>query len=191
MLRKTIMFKDLDGNALVEDFYFHISKTELIKLEISQDEGMEAYLKKIVASGNNKEIMAIFESIILSSYGRRSDDGKRFIKSAEISEEFHQTDAYEELMFELMTDAGAAAKFITGCLPDDFESRIKELEVATENVELPADAVRKVTDYTEAELLSMDQDEFDKVAGTDPQKMSREVMLIAFRRRTRTDPVQQ
>lgn len=189
MLRKTIMFKDLDGNPLVEDFYFHITKTELIKLEISQDEGMEAHLKKIVESGNNKEIMAIFESIILGAYGKRSDDGKRFIKNDQISEEFHQTDAYEELLFELMTDAGAAAKFITGCLPSDFESRMQELKDAAEIQELPDGEVKKVTDYTEAELLSMDQEEFDRVAGVDPQKMSREVLLVAMKRRIHTEPV--
>lgn len=189
MLKKTIMFKDLDGNPRVEDFYFNLSKTELIKMEVSQKDGMEAYLKKIIDSSDNKEIMAIFESIILSAYGKRSEDGVRFMKSDEISTEFNQTDAYEELMFELMTDANAAAKFITGVIPADFESRMGEVSASVENQELPGEKTKTVNDYTEAELLSMDQSEFDQVAGTDPQKMAREVMIIAFKRRNRTDPV--
>ncbi len=159
-------------------------------MEVSQKDGLSSYLKKIVESGDNKEIMAIFESIILSSYGRRSEDGIRFIKSPEISTEFNQTDAYEELLFELMTNADAGSKFINALIPDDLDARIKELEAASADLELPdGDAPKTIGDYSEAELLSMDQSEFDKVAGVDPQKMSREVMLVAFKRRSRTDPV--
>lgn len=191
MYCKTIMYKDLDGNPLVGDFYFNLSKSELVKMEVSQKEGMEAYLKRIVAAEDNKTILAVFESIILTAYGRRSEDNVRFMKSPEISMEFNQTDAYDELMFELMTHPDAAAEFIRGIMPADMDQKLSELALTKEieNQNLPSDSERKVEDYSQAELLSMNQSEFDKVAGTDPQKMSREVMLIAFKRRTRTDPV--
>lgn len=190
MIRKVIKYKDLDGNALVGDFYFNLTKTELIKMEIGRDEGMAEHLKKIIESGNNKDILAVFESIILGAYGKRSEDGVRFIKSPEISTEFTQTDAYEELLFEFMTDAAAAAAFIHSLIPDDMAVRMKELMENPADLPLPdGDAPKTIGDYSEAELLSMDQSEFDKVAGVDPQKMSREVMLVAFKRRSRTDPV--
>lgn len=189
MIRKVIKYKDLDGNPRVEDFYFNLTKTELIKMEIGRDGGLAEHLKKITESGNNKDILEVFESIILGAYGKRSEDGVRFIKSPEISKEFTQTDAYEELLFEFMTDAASAAAFINSLIPDDMEARMKEL-MDSADLQLPdGDAVKTIGDYSEAELLSMDQSEFDKVAGVDPQKMSREIMLVAFKRRSRTDPV--
>lgn len=133
MLKKTITFKDLDGNTLTEDFYFNLSKAEISELELRQDGGMQAYLNRIVENKNGQEIINTFKEIIAMAVGKRSEDGRRFIKTREIAEEFTQTDAYSELFMELITDPKAAAEFITAALPADLAEKEK-LQQATATI---------------------------------------------------------
>ncbi len=48
------------------------------------------------------------------AYGQKSDDGKRFIKSEQLREEFSQTAAYSTLFMELAMDDNAAVIFLEG-----------------------------------------------------------------------------
>ncbi len=114
MVRKTITYTDYDGNQRTEELMFNLSRAELIEMEVSESGGMEKMLKRIVAEQDTKKIMSIIKAIILKSYGKKSDDGRRFIKSEEMSNEFAQTEAYSELLFELLQSEDAAAKFMNG-----------------------------------------------------------------------------
>jgi hypothetical protein len=119
MLKKSITYKDFDGNEIKEDFYFHLSKAEVMEMEMTADggDGMTKMLNKIVEEKDPKKIVETFKDIIFKAYGEKSPDGKRFIKTKELSEAFSQTDAYSELFVELATDADAAAAFINGIIP--------------------------------------------------------------------------
>ncbi len=114
MIKKTITYTDYDGNQRTEDLLFNLSKAELIEMELSEAGGMEKMLKRIIAEQDTKKIMEIVKAIILKSYGKKSDDGRRFIKSEELSKEFSQTEAYSELLIELMSDEKAASAFMNG-----------------------------------------------------------------------------
>lgn len=120
MLKKTITYKDLDGNTVTEDFYFNLSKAEIAEMELSMDGGMSAHLQRIVEEKNGAHIIETFKDIIRRSYGRRSEDGKSFLKKPEYFEAFVTTDAYSELFMEIVTDADAAAKFVVGIVPADL-----------------------------------------------------------------------
>ena len=135
MLKKTIDYEDYNGNKVSESFYFHLSKPELIELEVDYDKGLAAEITKIVETDNNKELIAIFKRIIALSYGVKSADGKRFSKSDDIREEFLESPAYVELFMELASDADAAAEFIKGLMPADMAASIEEVEAPalTEN----------------------------------------------------------
>jgi len=65
-----------------------------------------------------------------------SDDGRRFIKTDELREEFFQMPAYDALFMELMMDTDKAALFVRGIIPKGFEEEIAKLEKA-EVVQLP------------------------------------------------------
>lgn len=121
MLKKTISYKDYNDVDRTEDFYFNLSKSEIAEMELGVDGGLSELLKKIIATKNNKELMAQFKKLILTAYGEKSPDGKRFIKSEELSTAFAQTEAYAELFFELMKDGGEkAAEFVNSILPKDM-----------------------------------------------------------------------
>lgn len=114
MIKKTITYTDYDGNQRTEDLLFNLSKAELIEMELSESGGMEKMLKRIIAEQDTRKIMEIVKTIILKSYGKKSDDGRRFIKSDELSKEFSQTEAYSELLLELLGDENAASAFMNG-----------------------------------------------------------------------------
>lgn len=123
MLKKTIKYTDYNGEERSEDFYFNLSKAEIMEMEMSQNGGMSEYIKKIVNTQDNVSIMNLFKEIIQKSYGEKSLDGKRFIKNKELTEAFIQTEAYTELFVELVSDADAAAKFVNGIIPQNMNSK--------------------------------------------------------------------
>lgn len=122
MLKKTVTYQDYDGNDRTEDFYFNLSKAELVEMELSADGGLSKMIEKLVASQDMSRIMAIFKQIVLKAYGEKSPDGKRFIKSQEMRDGFEQTEAYSVIFMELATDADAASKFINGITPAGLET---------------------------------------------------------------------
>lgn len=126
MLKKTITYTDYNGNARKEDFYFNMTKADLMKMEMSTTGGMQNMLERIVNTQNAKKVAEVLEQIILGAYGEKSDDGKRFIKSKELSEAFAQTEAYSELFISLLTNENEADAFIKGIIPADLAAQVAE-----------------------------------------------------------------
>ena len=120
MLKKTVTYVDYNGVERTEDFYFNLSKAEVTEMELSVRGGLSAMLEELVKSGDNARIVEIFKDLVLRSYGEKSADGKRFIKSKELSEAFSQTEAYSEIFMELALDEKAAAAFVNGILPSNL-----------------------------------------------------------------------
>lgn len=117
MLKKNIKYTDFDGNEKSKDFYFNLSKGELIEIEMSANGGLLNTIQAIIDAGDNARLFSKFKEIVLQSYGVKSPDGERFIKSKELSESFEQSNAYSELMMELCTNADAASVFVNGIMP--------------------------------------------------------------------------
>jgi len=128
MLKKTITYVDYNGVDRVEPFYFNLTKAEITEMDLLTEGGLEAMLRKIIDTKDVPSFAKIFKTIILKSYGIKSDDGKRFIKSKELSEEFSQTEAYSELFMELLSDADKAAAFVNEIIPKDVAAEAKKLE---------------------------------------------------------------
>ena len=123
MLKKTITYTDYNGVERTEDKYFNLSKAEIMEMEMSTAGGFAEMVQGIVKAQDAPAIMKIFKDIILKSYGEKSPDGKRFIKSKELSDEFSQTEAYSDLFMELCTNAEASAAFINGIIPADVAEK--------------------------------------------------------------------
>lgn len=117
MLKKTIKYEDFNGSEVSEDFFFHLSKAELVEMEVSHEGGLSESLQKIIADEDGKGIIAEFKNIILGAYGKRSEDGKRFVKNSAIREEFESSEAYSALFMELVTNAESAIEFVNGIVP--------------------------------------------------------------------------
>lgn len=130
MLAKQITYTDFDGLERTETFYFNITKAEIAELELTHPGGYLNYIERIIAAKDQKELTDCFTFLILSSYGEKSEDGRHFKKSKEISDLFHTSEAYSELLMEMLSDSDKAGEFINGIMPkvDVSEEERKELE---------------------------------------------------------------
>lgn len=122
MLKKTITYVDYNGNQRTEDFYFNLSKAEIMEMELGTTGGFVEMINRIVEAQDAPSLIKIFKDLILKAYGEKSLDGKRFVKSEEIREAFSQTEAYSNLFMELATDATAAADFVNGIIPKNLDA---------------------------------------------------------------------
>lgn len=129
MLKKTITYTDYNGETRKEDFYFNMTRAEITELELSIDGGLSDMIKRVTEAKDVPSIIKIFKDLVLKAYGQKSPDGKRFIKSKQLSEEFSQTEAYSDLFMELATDATAAAAFVNGIMPQDIQAKSAALEI--------------------------------------------------------------
>lgn len=118
MVKETITYTDYNGVERKEEYLFNLNKAELMELEMTTEGGLSAMIQSIIDANNIPEIVKIFKKLLLMAYGKKSPDGRRFIKSEELSKEFAQTEAYSELFMELATNAEKAAEFINKMIPE-------------------------------------------------------------------------
>lgn len=117
MLKKTITYTDYDDVERTEDFYFNLNESELAEMQLTTDGGFKEKLERIVHAKDQASIIKVFKEVILAAYGIKSEDGRRFCKSKEISDDFAATPAYNILFMELATDEKKASDFINAIIP--------------------------------------------------------------------------
>lgn len=130
MLKKTITYTDYNNVERTEDFYFNLTKAEVMEMEMSTSGGLAEMITRIVAAQDVPSIIKVFKDLVLKAYGVKSADGRRFMKSSELSDEFAQTEAYSVLFMELATDDKAAAAFINGIVPADVADKAAAMAAA-------------------------------------------------------------
>lgn len=126
MVVKKIKYTDFNGVEREEEFMFNLTEAEITEMELTTDGGLSDSIKKIISAQDTPEIIKTFKMLLLKSYGEKSADGRRFIKSDELTEAFTQTNAYSQLFMELATDDKAAIAFINGIIPDSMRERVAE-----------------------------------------------------------------
>lgn len=134
MLKKTIKYTDYNGVERNEDFFFNLTKAEIMEMQLGTAGGLADMISKIIATQDTPKIVEIFKDIITKSYGEKSADGRRFMKKDEngrpLVNNFIDTEAFSKLFMELATDDKAAASFINGIIPADMEiSEEKKKEI--------------------------------------------------------------
>ena len=121
MYVKEMEYTDFNGVKRKEKFYFNLTKAEILDMELGKAGGLTEYIKKILEAQDTPTIMALFKSLLLKSYGVKSDDGRRFIKNDQVREDFEQTQAFSDLYMLLALDDGEASKFVNAIVPDDIK----------------------------------------------------------------------
>jgi len=133
MLKKTVTYTDYNGVECRDDLYFNLSEAEIVEMEFGTTGGFAESLNRIASTQDKPAMIKFFKDIMLKAYGEKSPDGKRFVKSEEISTAFSQTEAYNTLFMELMTDAKELARFVNGIIPESSST--------SERVELVASSI--------------------------------------------------
>lgn len=148
MLKRAIKYVDFDDNEQEDIFYFNLSKSELMELEAGEDGvSFSGRLNRIIESKDVAVIIDEIKALILLAYGVKSLDGKTFIKSEELRQEFVQSAAFDALFIELSQDAEAAVAFLSGAMPKDMA---KEYEKATKDISDGTPGLPTAQKYQEA-----------------------------------------
>lgn len=129
MIKKTITYTDFNGNERTEDFYFNLTKAELVRMEMGVKGGMVEMMNRMIAAQDAPALIEVFEELIQKSYGVKTPDGRGFVKRPEDFEAFKSTEAYSELFIELINSAEASAEFFNGVIPANLAAQV-EAEMA-------------------------------------------------------------
>lgn len=126
-------FVDYNGVTREEDFYFNLTEAELTKMQLSEDGGMVSMLQTLISKKDIKEMIRVFELIIDHAYGVKSPDGRKFIKNAEVLDDFRATEAYSQIFTRFATDDNFAAEFVNNIMPVNVRDRSSEYSVDMNN----------------------------------------------------------
>lgn len=129
MYKITKKFEDFNGVEKEQDFYFNLSKADILKMELSEEGGMDKRLDRLVKTKDMKEAIKVFEGLLLMAYGVKTDDG-RFVKNDQVRAEFASSAAYSEIYFDLATNPEEAKKFVEGVVPKFEETSIPAPPIA-------------------------------------------------------------
>ena len=210
MLKKTLQYEDFDGNQVVKDFYFNLTKAELIEQQlVDGHDDLRGLIEALMKTKENKKILEHFKTILASTVGVRVGD--RFVKDDDTRSAFMDTNAYGEVVMEFFTDTNSVIEFFKGVIPKDLGEKLPtELPKSLDEIDLDKPAlnkleIREVTldphgmgeiisvtpvnkdkgDYTDDEILGMGDTEFYIVFGSDARKWDRRLLTLAMRRTTK------
>ena len=138
MVKKTITYIDYDGTERTEDFYFNLSEAEITEMQLSVEGGMRGYIEKIVAAKSQLEVVKLFKEILLRSYGKKSLDGRLFVKNEANTAEFVANPAYSKIYMELVTDTDAATRFVNALIPANTQNQNPAMAMAATAAAAPA-----------------------------------------------------
>jgi hypothetical protein len=142
MFKHTIKYTDYNGVEREEQFFFNLSKAELMEMELSTQAGVEEMIRMMIATNDNAKITQTYKNLILKSYGIKSEDGRRFINSQQLIEEFEQSEAYSELFMELLSNNKLQQDFINGIISGTNVPNMDEKEAIKKLKELGYDTSR-------------------------------------------------
>lgn len=136
MYCRKIKYKDFFENNREDEFYFNLSKSELVKfMHTNGGFTLDQLVKRLTKENNNQELIEIFERLIKLSYGKPSLDGRRFDKTEDIWEDFRATNAYDVLFMELVGDADKASEWLKNVISKDLmEQVISEIQKHPEGI---------------------------------------------------------
>ena len=125
MIKRTITYKDFDGNPVEEDYCFHMMEADFVDLDFKYEEfgGLRGYLtdlvKEIQEKGDRAPKRPMYEflkEMVRVSVGKRV--GNRFDRSQEVKDRFFQTGAYSAFLIEMLNDPSGIPTFIDGITPE-------------------------------------------------------------------------
>ena len=124
MFSKEFEYTGYDGKPKKDTYWFNLSEAELYEIDLSSIRGFTGEMNKLLKEERTKEIVDAFKNIILGAVGTVSADGRKFLKSEEIREDFYRSKAYSQLFVELVSSGAKLAEFLKGAIPEEIRQRM-------------------------------------------------------------------
>lgn len=138
MLKKSVKYVDYNGVERTENLYFHVSKTSVLTakdnvygeiMNIAQAlrdrgkllEGMEVEaINEEDPFDPNNQVLAesirmvarLLDRLVDLSYGKRSEDGQKFVKNEQVLEDLKASIAYEAFIEQMLSNPDELVEFI-------------------------------------------------------------------------------
>lgn len=179
MFKKTITFEDFNGIKQTQDFYFHLSKADLLAMA-TDGNAMMARIQGIIDAKDGKAILSELRDFIELAAGLRSEDGSRFIKTSEAKSVLMDSPAFDELLMELATNTDASVEFVQQLIPQKMQDELKaQLEKNVKSDQAVPDPFKEQEDLRPAWMKEHRHPTKEELLG-----MSAEELKLAFRNRT-------
>lgn len=127
MIVKKIQYHDLDGDLREDEFYFSMNETQFARANSMFPGGLQAFALKAAKDKNGDDMFRVIDTLVREAYGEFV--ANRFVKTApngqKLSDFFINTEAYDNLLTDLMQDEDTLMAFMTGCLNKNAQERIK------------------------------------------------------------------
>ena len=108
MLHKKVTYTNYNGEVVNEDVYFNLTSMELVKMEAKYEMSIPDKIKEVTEANDYRGIIALFEDLLLTAYGVKSEDGRRFVKDPQATKEFGDSIAYAEIFEQIILNPEAA-----------------------------------------------------------------------------------
>ena len=107
MVKQTVEYVDFGGKKRTEEVFFNLTDLEATELALELPEGvLEGQTGAFEALGY-KGVLEMVKKVVLKAYGiKGGDDGRSFIKSDKLSEDFSNTKAFSTVVMDLFKDNG-------------------------------------------------------------------------------------
>ena len=151
MIKKNITYFDFDGEERTDAFYFNLSKAELMDIELDYDGNMSRAMNTMLEKRDMKGVLGLLGKLVRKAYGEKSADGRRFLKNQELEDSFATTDAYSNLLIELVNDENKLRAFVTGVIPTDMRTEVEKKMAEAEAEEAKAAPNLHVVEAPETE----------------------------------------
>lgn len=146
MLRKTITYKDFEGNEVKEEFCFHMMEADFIDLDFKYEEfgGVRGYLKDLIKdiqikgdAAPKRPMYEFLKELIYISVGKKV--GNRFDRSEAVKNDFFQTGAYSGFLMAMLNDPEGIPSFVDAITPEVDPAKRQEVlaELRKEGIEIP------------------------------------------------------
>lgn len=199
MLKQTVQFTDFDGVNKTKVLYFNLTRVEVIdNLDIQREfqdvQDMIGGQTRDLEMHEIRLILNLVKKLMQMSYGvqRQTQDGdlKFTKKDPNIWQDFTETAVYDAFLMGLFEDVEKAGSFLYGIWPkellDNVDVELPGMPVPQNGQPLkvaPNPDEDEQGEYTREALLAMPKEQFDRIVGTDPLKMSPEHLQLAFYRK--------
>lgn len=128
MVEKVIKYHDFEGNEREDKFYFFLNQVQFSKIDTMFPNGLEEYGKKVAQDRDAGAMLNLIDLIVREAYGERV--GVNYTKLApngqKLVDFFVNTEAYDNLITELISTEDAMVNFLTGCLPKKAQEQANE-----------------------------------------------------------------
>jgi hypothetical protein len=129
MIKKTITYEDYNGEERTKDFYFHMNQVEFSKLNGEIPGGIEKRMQKVIEDRDEDALLRMIDLLVSRGYGEFNDDDE-FTKVGRngrpLYEKFVNTDAYDQLIIELIQGENSIVEFLRGMMPKKIQGKIDE-----------------------------------------------------------------